>query len=78
MWPRPAFFPDAKLNFAENLLFPRSSPLEASIAVIDVNETSRTFVTWSELRERVRQCSQAMRKVGLKASGFELVLLEPF
>ncbi|KAG8530366.1 uncharacterized protein KY384_004868 [Bacidia gigantensis] len=66
MWPRPHYFVGAKLNFAENLLFPTADPPEDSFAVIEANETERFFVTWRELRERVRQCSHAMRAVGLE------------
>ena len=66
MWPRPAFFQDALLNFAENLLFPISRPAEDSIAVIEATEISRHHVSWRELRERVRQCSSAMRSIGIK------------
>ena len=66
MFPRPEFFPGARLNFAENLLYPASEPDEDSFAVIEVNEESRNFVTWRELRERVRQCSHAMRNMGVE------------
>jgi len=34
--------------------------------VIEANEQSKNYVTWSELRERVRQCSVAMRDLGVK------------
>jgi len=66
MFPRPSFFGNAKLNFAENLLFPSSNPDEDSYAVIEANEEGRNYVTWKELRERVRQCTVAMRKLGVK------------
>ena len=65
MFPRPRFFPDARLNFAENLLYPSCNPDENSYAVIEANEETRGHVTWKELRERVRQCSAAMRKLGV-------------
>ena len=65
MFPRPPFFPGARLSFAENLLFPPSNPDENSYAVIEANEESRNYVTWKELRERVRQCSHAMRHAGV-------------
>ena len=54
------------MNFAGNLLFPGCSPREDSYAVIEANEQSRSFVTWKELRERVRQCSVAMRGLGVR------------
>ena len=66
MFPRPKFFEGAKLNFAENLLYPTSNPDENSYAVIEANEETQSYVTWKELRERVRQCSVAMRKLGVK------------
>ena len=66
MYPRPKFFEGAKLNFAENLLYPTCNPDENSYAVIEANEVSRSQVTWRELRERVRQCSVAMQKLGVK------------
>ena len=66
MFPRPKFFEGAKLNFAENLLYPTCDPDENSYAVIEANEETRSYVTWKELRERVRQCSIAMRKLGVK------------
>ena len=66
MFPRPRFFEGAKLNLAENLLYPTCNPDENSYAVIEVNEGTRSYVTWKELRERVRQCSIAMQKLGIK------------
>lgn len=65
MFPRPAFFEDATLNFAENLLFPSCNPRDDSCAVIEASESSRNHVTWMELRERVRQCAVAMRALGV-------------
>lgn len=66
MFPRPPFFPNATINFAENLLFPCSNPNEDSYAVIEANEEDQTYVTWKELRERVRQCTVAMQKLGVR------------
>ena len=66
MFPRPKFFEGAKLNFAENLLYPSCNPDENSYAVIEANEGTRTYVTWNELRDRVRQCAVAMNKLGVK------------
>ena len=67
MFPRPSFFPGAKLNFAENLIYPSCNPLEDSLAIIAATETTRELVTWKELRERVRQCTAALRAVGVKS-----------
>ncbi|KAK4505637.1 hypothetical protein PRZ48_003602 [Zasmidium cellare] len=66
MFPRPAWFPGAKLNFAENLLYPTQEVDENSPAVIAATETTRETVTWKELRERVRYCQAGMKSVGLK------------
>ena len=60
MFPRPAWFEGAKLNFAENLLFPTAPVDEDSPAVIAATETARETVSWKELRERVRQCQAGM------------------
>lgn len=66
MFPRPAFFRGARLNFAENLLYPTCTPDEYSFAVIEANESTRNYVTWRELRERVREISVALRTLGIK------------
>ncbi|TKX20971.1 malonamoyl-CoA synthetase-like protein [Elsinoe australis] len=66
MFPRPAFFPGAELNFAENLLFPTQKVDPNSVAIISANEVTREQVTWAELRERVRQCQAGMIATGLQ------------
>lgn len=70
MYPRPDFFSSARLNFAENLLYPRTSPplSEDSIAVITATELPGDIrsITWSGLREAVRRCSHALRGAGLQ------------
>lgn len=64
MFPRPEWFAGAKLNFAENLLFPvlpgGDQVEEQGIAVIAATETTREEVTWKELRERVRKCRSGL------------------
>ncbi|KAF2681669.1 acetoacetate-CoA ligase [Lentithecium fluviatile CBS 122367] len=66
MFPRPPFFEDAKLNFAENLLFPYQEVDPDSPAIIAATETTRETITWRELRERVKQCQAGMLTLGLK------------
>lgn len=66
MFPRPAFFKGARLNFAENLLYPSCNPGEDSYAVIEANEVSRKYVTWRELRGKARTCSAALRNTGVR------------
>ncbi|KAI4133892.1 MAG: hypothetical protein LQ341_006111 [Variospora aurantia] len=60
MYPRPAFFPGAKLNFAENLLYPTCKPDENDSAILAASEDSREQVTWKQLRERVRDCASVL------------------
>jgi acetoacetyl-CoA synthetase len=66
MFPRPEFFKNARLNFAENLLFPTQDVDAQSSAIIAVTETTREVVTWEELRERVRLCQSGMMALGLQ------------
>lgn len=66
MWPRPTWFAGARLNFAENLLFPVQTISNNDIAVIGVTETERETVTWRELRERVRKCQAAMKAMDIQ------------
>nr|POF21099.1 malonamoyl-coa synthetase vrtb [Quercus suber] len=74
MFPRPAWFKGAKLNFAENLLFPIQEVLEDSPAVIAATETTRETVSWKQLREQVSQCQAGMVamdvKVGDRIAGY--------
>jgi acetoacetyl-CoA synthetase len=66
MFPRPEFFGHARLNFAENLLFPTQDVDPQSPAIIAVTETTREIVTWEELRERVWCCQAGMIALGLE------------
>ncbi|KAI5250407.1 acetoacetate-CoA ligase [Aureobasidium subglaciale] len=66
MFPRPSFFRGAKLNFAENLLFPPQAPSPDSQAIIAATETDRETVTWAELREKVRVCQSGMLAANVK------------
>ena len=66
MFPRPTFFEGSKLNFAENLLYPKCISDENSLAVIAATEVSREHVTWKELRARVRHCTEALKSIGIK------------
>ena len=66
MFPRPSFFEGARLNFAENLLYPKSNPHEDSFAVIAATEVSREYVTWKQLRDRVKLCANALSISGVK------------
>lgn len=69
MFPRPDFFSGARLNFAENLLFPAGVDVKPSdVAVITATERPGDVVetSWAELREAVRRCAGALRAAGLK------------
>ncbi|EAU39033.1 hypothetical protein ATEG_00387 [Aspergillus terreus NIH2624] len=67
LFPRPSFFEGSRLNFAENLLYPASSPEESDIAIIAATEADREYVSWGELRERVRRCANSLKGAGLQA-----------
>lgn len=58
----PVWFPDARLNFAENLLYRRDD----STALTEVNETGViAHVTFSQLHDRVRKMAAALLANGL-------------
>jgi acetoacetyl-CoA synthetase len=61
--PGARWFPEARLNFAENLLRRR----DRSTAIVFWSESRlKTTVTWSELYSEVSRLSQAMRAAGVK------------
>ncbi|KAN0075784.1 hypothetical protein V8E54_007054 [Elaphomyces granulatus] len=66
LFPRPQFFQGSRLNFAENLLFPAGCPGDDTLAIIAATETDREYITWRDLRERVRRCSSALRESGVR------------
>lgn len=69
MFPRPDFFAGARLNFAENLLFPENAVVdEDATAVFTVSERDGHVeeTSWTELRELVRKCSNSLRAAGVK------------
>lgn len=72
MYPRPDFFGAARLNFAENLLFPPTeTPLDPNAtAVITTTELPGDLrsTTWAELREAVRRCANSLRAAGLRSN----------
>lgn len=65
MFPPPTFFAGARLNFAENLLFPAAFVDESAPALLEATEAERKTVTWAELRERVRRCQAGLVAAGL-------------
>jgi acetoacetyl-CoA synthetase len=66
MFPRPTFFEGARLNFAENLLYPSAKVDANAPAIIAATETDREIITWAELRERVKSLQKAMLKSGIQ------------
>ncbi|OAL34611.1 acetoacetate-CoA ligase [Fonsecaea nubica] len=64
MFPPPSFFPQIKLNFAENLLTGKS---ESEIAIHACNEggVNLRSITWGELISQVRQAADAMVSFGI-------------
>lgn len=66
MFPPPTFFPGAKLNFAENLLFPAEEVDEQGPALIAATEVDRETITWAQLRQRVAECQAGLKAVNLK------------
>ncbi|KAK1143988.1 hypothetical protein N8T08_005897 [Aspergillus melleus] len=66
LFPRPNFFAGSSLNFAENLLYPASSPDEDASAIIAATEADRETISWKELRDRVRRCANSLKEVGLQ------------
>lgn len=66
LFPRPAFFEGSTLNFAENLLFPANVLDEDAVAIIGATEAEREFISWKDLRERVRKCANALKEAGLQ------------
>lgn len=69
MYPRPDFFGSARLNFAENLLFPPTeTPIDPTVtAVITTTELPGDLrsTSWGELRDDVRRCAAGLRAAGL-------------
>jgi len=65
MFPPPRFFPDARLNFAENMFLNgpanKTALIEAKEGGIDVKS-----VTYGELWEKVQDLASAMRNFGIQ------------
>lgn len=47
-------------------MYPSTSPDENAVAVIAATEADREFVTWKELRDRVRRCANSLKDSGLQ------------
>lgn len=68
MYPRPTWFKDTYINFAENLLYPLpaiENP-DTAVAIIEASEAGvQQRVTWTDLRDRVAQFAAALKAVGV-------------
>jgi acetoacetyl-CoA synthetase len=64
LFPPPRFFPDARLNFAENM-FEYGDPNKAALIGAREGGVEHEEATYAELRERVRELASAMRNVGI-------------
>lgn len=67
MFPYPPFFKGARLNFAENVLYPPCLPSPDSLALVAATEQDREYVSWSVLRSRVARCAAAMIAAGVRS-----------
>src|SRR6266545_6096969 len=64
--PGARFYPDARINFAENVLWPgRASDEDSAIVYRSESGVSRTL-SWRELRRDVAEFSAALRGAGIK------------
>jgi len=62
--PGAKWFPDARLNFAENMLAPRVGAAEDALVFWGENKV-RSRVTWTQLRSQVAQLAAALRAHGI-------------
>lgn len=68
MWPRPRWFPDARLNYTENVLIKGLAAHPDAVAVSACREggTRWRHLTWIELRRQVALYTSALRQAGVK------------
>ena len=60
------FFPEASINYAENLLAGGDKPGAAPVAVIALDEAGhRQELTWQQLRQQVAACQQWLQAQGV-------------
>ena len=64
--PGATWFPQARLNYAENLLRHADGPLAQRTAIVDLGEEGdRREISWRELGERVASFAAALRRLGV-------------
>jgi acetoacetyl-CoA synthetase len=68
MFPRPTWFAGARLNFAENLLYPGCDIDENADAIIAITEAGRSNISWKDVRARVHACQVGLKRLGIKSN----------
>jgi hypothetical protein len=68
MWPRPAWFPGARLNYTENVfaIGLASHPNAVAISSCQEQEPESKHLTWLELRHDVEKWASALRNSGVR------------
>lgn len=69
MYPRPRWFPDALLNYTENVLSTglSSQPDAVAVSACEDGGVNWRHLTWWQLRDEVEIWTSALRRAGLKA-----------
>lgn len=67
MWPPPNWFPEARLNYAENILAPGLAMKPDAIAITAVSEEvdQSTELTFRDLEYKVAQWAETLRSLGV-------------
>jgi acetoacetyl-CoA synthetase len=73
--PPTAWFPEARLNFAENLLLARGRPATGAALVFRSESGARRELSWGELRAAVASLAAALRGRGIGAGDRVAALL---
>ncbi|KAH7037080.1 uncharacterized protein B0I36DRAFT_371786 [Microdochium trichocladiopsis] len=70
MWPRPEWFPGARLNYTENILAAglANHPDQIALSALREAGTHCRHLTWSDLRHLVAHYASAMRAAGIQKS----------
>ncbi|KAF2011975.1 acetyl-CoA synthetase-like protein [Aaosphaeria arxii CBS 175.79] len=68
MWPRPEWFPEARLNYTENVLATglASSPNAIAISACREGGTDWRHLSWKDLRQSVEECASGLRNLGVR------------
>ena len=67
LWPRPTWFPGAKLNFTENLLSLGNATKPDAIALTVLREDlkQREDISWRQLQARVQHHAELLTRLGV-------------